>query len=281
MKVVIIGVFPETAKDRIRGSFPCDWDVRIVLPEEVEQELPDAEVIIPEHDILQKAPKLKLVQTGAGYDNVDLSACTRHGVQVCNAAGVNANAVAEHVMALILCWYKNIVKLDKFLKTDSDEGKLNYFGAELSEKAIGLVGFGHVGKIVAEYCNAFHMKVLVYSHHPTEAAGIEQRDLDSLIRDSDIVSLHVPLNESTRHMINADVFSKMKSDSVLVNTSRGGVIDEPQLLQALETGLIGGACLDVFEEEPLRLDHPFRRMENVILTPHTAYCWPSRRREVS
>ena len=275
MKVVIIGFFPETAKDRIRGSFPCDWDVRIVLPEEVEQELPDAEVIIPEHiligdDILQKAPKLKLVQTGAGYDNVDLSACTRHGVQVCNAAGVNANAVAEHVMALILCWYKNIVKLDKFLKTDSDEGKLNYFGAELSEKAIGLVGFGHVGKKVAEYCNAFHMKVLVYSHHPTEAAGIEQRDLDSLLRDSDIVSLHVPLNESTRHMINADVFSKMKSDSVLVNTSRGGVIDEPQLLQALETGLIGGACLDVFEEEPLRRDHPFRRMENVILTPHTA-----------
>ena len=275
MKVVIIGFFPETAKDRICGSFPCDWDVRIVLPEEVEQELPDAEVIIPEHiligdDILQKAPKLKLVQTGAGYDNVDISACTRHGVQVCNAAGVNANAVAEHVMALILCWYKNIVKLDKFLKTDSDEGKLNYFGAELSEKAIGLVGFGHVGKKVAEYCNAFHMKVLVYSHHPTEAAGIEQRDLDSLFRDSDIVSLHVPLNESTRHMINADVFSKMKSDSVLVNTSRGGVIDEPQLLQALETGLIGGACLDVFEEEPLRRDHPFRRMENVILTPHTA-----------
>ena len=236
----------------------------------------DAEALIIRSDkvtaeVIAAAPKLKIVvRAGAGYDNVDLSACTRHGVQVCNAAGVNANAVAEHVMALILCWYKNIVKLDKFLKTDSDEGELNYFGAELSEKAIGLVGFGHVGKIVAEYCNAFHMKVLVYSHHPTEAAGIEQRDLDSLLRDSDIVSLHVPLNESTRHMINADVFSKMKSDSVLVNTSRGGVIDEPQLLQALETGLIGGACLDVFEEEPLRRDHPFRRMENVILTPHTA-----------
>jgi D-3-phosphoglycerate dehydrogenase len=231
--------------------------------------------LIPEHiliddGILQKAPKLRLVQTGAGYDNVDLRACTKHGVQVCNAAGVNANAVAEHVMALILCWYKNIVKLDRFLKTNSDEGGLNYFGAELSEKTIGLVGFGHVGKKVAEYCNAFHMKVLVYSHHPTDAAGIEQRDLESLLRDSDIVSLHVPLNESTRHMINADVFAKMKSDAVLINTSRGGVVDEPQLLQALEKGLIGGACLDVFEEEPLRRDHPFRGMENVIFTPHTA-----------
>ena len=275
MKVVITGFFPETAKDRIRGSFPRAWDVKIVLPDEAEQELTNADVLIPEHirideGILQKAPKLKLVQTGAGYDNVDVNACTRHGVQVCNAAGVNANAVAEHVMAMILCWYKNILKLDKFLKADSDEGELNYFGAELSDKTIGLVGFGHVGKKVAEYGNAFHMKVLVYSHRPTDAAGTEQRDLDSLLRDSDIVSLHVPLNESTRHMINADVFSKMKSDAVLVNTSRGGVIDEPQLLQALEKGLIGGACLDVFEEEPLRRDHPFRRMENVIVTPHTA-----------
>ena len=275
MKVVITGFFPEIAKDRIRGSFPRAWDVKIVLPDEAEQELTDADVLIPEHirideGILQKAPKLKLVQTGAGYDNVDVNACTRHGVQVCNAAGVNANAVAEHVMALILCWYKNILKLDKFLKADSDEGELNYFGAELTDKTIGLVGFGHVGKKVAEYGNAFHMKVLVYSHRPTDAAGTEQRDLDSLLRDSDIVSLHVPLNESTRHMINADVFSKMKSDAVLVNTSRGGVIDEPQLLQALEKGLIGGACLDVFEEEPLRRDHPFRRMENVIVTPHTA-----------
>ena len=275
MKVVIIGFFPDAAKDRILESFPSAWNVRIVMPDEAEQELTDADVLIPEHiriddDLLQKAPKLKLVQTGAGYDNVDLCACTMHGVQVCNAAGVNANAVAEHVMAFILCWYKNIVKLDRFLKMDSDEGGLSYCGAELAEKTIGLVGFGHVGKKVAEYCNAFHMNVLVCSRKPTGAAGIEQRDLDSLVRDSDIVSLHVSLNESTRHMINADVLAKMKSDAVLINTSRGGVIDEPQLLHVLEKGLIGGACLDVFEDEPLHLDHPFRSLENVILTPHTA-----------
>ena len=275
MKVVIIGLFPDTAKDRIRRSFPCAWDVRIVVPEEAEQELTDADVLIPEHiriddEILRKAPKLKLVQTGAGYDNVDLHACTMHGVQVCNAAGVNANAVAEHVLAFILCWYKNIAKLDKALKTGSDEGGFSYCGAELTGKTIGLVGFGHVGKKVAKYCNAFHMNVLVYSHRPIEAAGIEQRDLDSLVRDSDIVSLHVPLTEQTRHMINADVLAKMKSDAVLINTSRGGVVDEPQLLHALQKGQIGGACLDVFEDEPLRPDHPFRSLENVILTPHTA-----------
>ena len=116
MKVVIIGFFPDAAKDRILESFPSAWTVRIVMPDEAEQELTDADVLIPEHiriddDLLQKAPKLKLVQTGAGYDNVDLCACTMHGVQVCNAAGVNANAVAEHVMAFILCWYKNIVTI--------------------------------------------------------------------------------------------------------------------------------------------------------------------------
>ena len=174
MKVVIIGFFPDAAKDRILESFPSAWNVRIVMPDEAEQELTDADVLIPEHiriddDLLQKAPKLKLVQTGAGYDNVDLNAC-------------------EHVMAFILCWYKNIVKLDRFLKMDSDERELNYCGAELAEKTIGLVGFGHVGKKVAEYCNAFHMNVLVCSRKPTGAAGIEQRDLDSLVRDSDIVS---------------------------------------------------------------------------------------------
>ena len=275
MKIVITGFFPKTTKERILGSFPCTWNVRIVLPDEVEKELADADVLIPEHimigdEILQKAPQLKLIQTGAGYDNVDIYACTKHGVQVCNAAGVNSNAVAEHVMALILCWYKNIVTLDKVLKTNSDESELNYYGAELSEKTIGIVGFGHVGKTVAEYCNAFHMKVLVNSRNPIEIPSVEQRSLDSLYHDSDIVSLHVPLNESTRHMINSDVFARMKSDALLINTSRGGVIDEPQLLQALETGMIGGACLDVFEEEPLRHDHPFRYLENVILTPHTA-----------
>ena len=275
MKIVITGFFPNTTKERILANFPCSWNVRIVLPDEVEKELADADVLIPEHsvigdEILQKAPQLKLIQTGAGYDNVDLYACTKHGVQVCNAAGVNSNAVAEHVMALILCWYKNIVTLDKVLKTNSDESELNYYGAELSEKTIGIVGFGHVGKTVAEYCNAFHMKVLVNSHNPIEIPSVEQRSLDSLYHDSDIISLHVPLNESTRHMINSDVFARMKSDALLINTSRGGVIDEPQLLQALETGMIGGACLDVFEEEPLRHDHPFRYLENVILTPHTA-----------
>ena len=162
--------------------------------------------VIPEHikinaDLLEKAPRLALIQTGAGYDNVNLEDCTKYGIQVCNASGVNATAVAEHVMAFILCWYKNITYLDSFVKTRQDERALHYRGAELSEKTIGIIGMGHIGKKVAAYCNAFRMKVLGYSHTPFA---------------------------------------------------------------------IDGACLDVYEDEPLPIDNPLRDLPNVILTPHTA-----------
>ena len=276
MKIVIIGSFPCAAKEQIKNSFPKDWEVKFLLPyEEAAEELKDADVLIPEHikinaDLLEKAPRLRLIQTGAGYDNVNLEDCTKCGVQVCNAAGVNANAVAEHVMAFILCWYKNITYLDSFMKSHRDEGELQYKGAELSEKTIGIIGLGNVGKKVAAYCSAFHMNVLGYSHKPFDMAGVQQKDLDSIYRESDIVSIHIPLNESTRHMIDSHVFDKMKSDAVLINTSRGAVIHQEQLILALKQGKIGGACLDVYEDEPLSVDDPLRDLDHVILTPHTA-----------
>lgn len=275
MKVVIAGAFPESTKARIRECFPPGWKVAICRPEEAERELWDAEVLIPEHiavgtALLKKAPQLKLVQTGAGYDNVDLAACTCAGVQVCNASGINAAAVAEHVMALILCWYKNIARLDYSMKIEPDRGVPEYFGAELSEKTLGVVGLGHVGKRLASYAKAFDMRVLGYSYRPVEPDGVECCDLERLYRESDIVSLHVPLKEETEHMINAAVFARMKSDALLVNTSRGAIVEEADLIEALQRGTIGGACLDVFEEEPLRSDSPLRQLENVILTPHTA-----------
>lgn len=276
MKIVIIGNFPDAAKEQIKNRFPEDWEVKFLLSHEsAEEELKDTDVLIPEHikvnaDLLEKAPRLKLIQTGAGFDNVNLEDCTKYGIQVCNASGVNANAVAEHVMAFILSWYKNINYLDSYLKSHLDERDLNYNGAELSEKTIGIIGLGNVGKKVAEYCNAFHMKVLGYNHKPFDIAGVQQKDLDGLYQESDIVSIHIPLNESTRHMIDYHVFKKMKSDAVLINTSRGAVINQEQLTLALMQGSIGGACLDVYEDEPLDMDNPLRDLKNVILTPHTA-----------
>lgn len=125
-------------------------------------------------------------------------------------------------------------------------------------------------KIIEQYCNAFHMNVLGYSHKRFDIAGVQQKDLDSIYRESDIVSIHIPLNESTRHMIDSHAFDKMKSDAVLINTSRGSVINQDQLILAIKQGSIGGACLDVYEDEPLSMDNPLRDLNYVILTPHTA-----------
>lgn len=275
MKIVLTGKYPETAKKAIKECFPDDWEIRIVSPEIVEGELADADVLIPEHirldaAILEKAPALKLVQTGAGYDNVDLNACTRRGVQVCNAAGVNAAAVAEHVMAFILGWYKNLLYLDGFMKAHRTDAELEYSGAELSSKTIGIIGLGHVGQLVAGYCKAFGMRVIGCSRSGAVPVGIEPRSMDEFLRESDIISLHVPLNAATKHMIDDSAFRKMKKDVLLINTSRGAVVDEARLVQALKNGEIGGACLDVYEEEPLPPEHPLRDLDNVILTPHTA-----------
>ncbi len=275
MKIVIPGSFPPATKQKIEEIFPKDWKLVFISPEEINDEITTADVLIPEHvqvdaALLQRAPALKLVQTGAGYNNVNLDDCTKYGVKVCNAAGVNADAVAEHVMAFILCKYKNLIYLDGFMKAHREEQELDYTGAELSEKTIGIIGLGHIGRRVAEYCNAFGMRVLGVSRNGTEIPGVEFMSLEEICRESDIISIHVPLTENTRHMINADVFRMMRKDTVLINTSRGAVIDEAQLVQALKRGQISGACLDVYEDEPLNQKSPLRDMDQVILTPHTA-----------
>ena len=275
MKVVITGFFPESTKHKIAEIMPKDWELSFVQPEDINNEIGTADVLIPEHvqvnaALLERAPALKLVQTGAGYNNVSLDDCTKYGVKVCNAAGVNADAVAEHVMAFILCRYKNMIYLDGFMKSHREEQELDYIGAELSDKTIGIIGLGRIGRKVADYCRAFHMRVLGVSRSGAGIPGVELTSMDELCRESDIISVHVPLTESTRHLINADVFGMMKKEAVLINTSRGAVIDEAQLIQALIRGQISGACLDVYEDEPLSQNSPLRDMEQVILTPHTA-----------
>lgn len=275
MKIVVIGVFSEKTRAHIRRSFPAAWELHIVRPEDAGPLLGDADVVIPEHisvdgPFLIQAPKLRLVQTGAGYDNVDIAACTRRGVQVCNAAGINAAAVAEHVMALILCWYKNIPYLDTFVKTGRPESELDYAGSELLGKTIGIVGLGRVGERVAACCQAFGMNVLGHSRRPISIQGVRQVELGCLYEESDIVTVHVPLLPATRHLIDADAFSRMKPDALFVNTARGAIVEEDCLVDALQKHKIGGACLDVYEQEPLADDHPLRSLSNVILTPHTA-----------
>ena len=275
MHLLIIGDYPVATQARMRVVFPAEWQLTIAAPDACAPHLADAEVVIPEHVLvddafLAQAPRLRFVQVGAGYDNVDLAACSRRGVQVCNAAGLNADAVAEHVMALLLCHYKNICSLNQFMHTGCSAPLPDYHGGELSGRTLGLVGLGHIGRAVAVRAQAFGLRVLGWSYRPIEIPGGESVSLSQLFAESDIVSLHVPLKANTRHLIDDAALAQMKPGALLINTARGGLIDEAALVRALQSGTISGACLDVFAEEPLPADSPLRQLDNVILTPHTA-----------
>ena len=275
MNLVVIGRFPADTESRIRAFFPPDWEVAIAESNLAGPYLQDAEALIPEHlpinaVLLDRAPKLRMVQTGAGYDNVDLAECTRRNILVCSATGVNAAAVAEHTMALILGWYKNIVYLDSFLKAHRDSRELRYSGGELCGKTVGIIGLGTIGQRVSALCRAFGINVLGYSRHPKPVQGVEYVCLEELLARSDVVSLHVPATPETRHMIGRQAFQRMKPSAILVNTARGPVVHEAALVEALDGHQIAGACLDVYEEEPLSQASRLRAFPNVILTPHTA-----------
>ena len=256
------------------AQFPGEWDIATVGADELIHAIDDADVIIPEGaaidgGLLNQAKKLKLILTGAGYDNVDIKACTARGIYVANAAGVNARAVAEHVLAFILCWYKNTVLLDGALKRG--EFHVDYHGAELSGKVIGIVGLGHIGKEVARLAAAFDMQVLGYHYRQTGSiSDITMVDLDTLLKQSDIITLHVASNSQTHHMFARQEFKMMKTDAFFINTSRGAVVDEGALIEGLHQKWIGGAGLDVFDTEPLPAESPLRRLDNVILSPHNA-----------
>lgn len=277
MKILIVGYFTEASKSNIVRHFPEDWDIVIVQPgKEMLHHIEDCQVLIPEHikvdcSLLSIAKKLKLVQTGAGFDNVDIDACTQYGIWAANAAGVNAQAVAEHVMALILSYYKNIPFLDSFIKNKIDENELQYTGSELKGKTIGIIGFGAVGKKVAEFCRVFDMNILVYARNPVVQSDsfVKMTDFDTLVGASDIVSVHVSLNQQTKQLINKDVFKKMKNTALFVNTARGGIVNERDLIDALKNKDISGACLDVFESEPLPIESELRNLRNVIPVSYT------------
>ena len=275
MKVVIIREASEQTRHLVADQFSGEWNVVFVSAKELLNEIEDADALIPENEpipvsILEKAKSLKFIQTGAGYDNVPIDECTQRGIYVASAPGINAQAVAEHVFAFILCWYKNIIPLNAVMKARDDT--LNYTGSELSDKMIGIVGLGHIGKEVARLAMAFNMKVLGYHYRHVETVDKVEwvEDLPNLLRLSDIVTLHVPLNSRTKQLIGEKELKLTKKDAFLINTSRGAVIDESALIESLQQERIGGAALDVFEEEPLPANSPLRTLNNVILTPHSA-----------
>lgn len=224
------------------------------------------------------APKLKLLQLlSAGYDTVDIEAARGAGVAVCNNGGANSTAVSEHAIMLMMAVCRRLVWQHESVVSGrwrgNNPGSTKLF--ELRDKVLGLVGFGAIGKKVARLANAFGMRVQYYdirrvSEAEEDALHVRFRLLNEILRSSDLVSLHVPLTPGSRHLIGAAELALMKPSAYLVNTSRGPVIDEKALVAALEGGVIAGAGLDVFDQEPPPTDNPLFKLQNVILTPHYA-----------
>jgi phosphoglycerate dehydrogenase-like enzyme len=258
----------------------------LVMPQpgaELEAALASAEYMVcypnvPMRDAFYRAaPKLRLVNLlSAGYDNVDLEAARRARVPVTNNGGANGISVAEHAMMLMLTVYRRLI----WQHGNVSGGRWRGNGPaprmyEIYDKTLGIVGLGTIGKKVARLARAFGMRVTYFdivrlSEDAEDALGVRFRLLRELMANSDVVSLHVPLNGSTRHMIGAEELALMKPEAILVNTSRGPVVDEAALTRTLAAGKIFGAGLDVFDQEPTPPDNPLLKLDNVVLTAHFA-----------
>jgi D-3-phosphoglycerate dehydrogenase len=221
-------------------------------------------------EMLQNSSVKIIAKHGVGVDNIDLEAATELGIPVTVTPNANAVSVAELTIGFIFALSKKLIDLHNNLYQKRQF--VSNVGLELHGKILGIVGFGSIGKEVAKRALCLGMRVLVYDPYVEESnlreLGVEKMELDELLRQSDFVSLHVPLNESTRHLIDREKISLMKRTAYLINTARGGVVDEKALAEALKSGQIAGAALDVFDVEPLPADSPFFDCPNVIMTPH-------------
>jgi D-3-phosphoglycerate dehydrogenase len=225
--------------------------------------------------LLEHAPQLLLVSTyGAGYDTVDVAACTRRGICVLNQAGSNAVSVAEHAMGMVLALTKRIAECDRKLRSGESVPRHAMMGRELDGQVLGIVGIGHAGSRMAALGRALGMRVLAtdpfVSPEEIEHRGAQASDLGVLLAASDVVSLHCALNESTRCLFDARAFASMKAGAVFISTARGGIHDEIALCDALHSGHLTGAGLDVWDTEPPPPDHPLLQLDNVIATHHIA-----------
>jgi phosphoglycerate dehydrogenase-like enzyme len=222
--------------------------------------------------VLAASPQLRVIaRAGVGYDAINVPAATEHGVVVAIAPGTNQESVAEHTFALILALAKDVPNQNAAIRAGQWPRRANL---PLRGRTLGIAGLGRIGKAVAERGKAFGMRLLAYELYPDRAfatrSGVELVSFERLLAESDYLSLHLPLTEESRHLIDKRALAAMKPTAYLVNTARGGLVCEADLCQALEAGRIAGVGLDVFEEEPTTKANPLCRFENVVMTPHSA-----------
>ena len=253
-------------------------------PETVLPLLKDAHAVILRtgitmtRELIETADDLRVIsRTGGGFDNVDIQAATDNGVIVTSNLGVNTISVGEHVLALMLSLVKQLPCLDAAVRKGNYSIRYQNRSRDLHGKIIGLLGFGRIGHEVARACRqVFQMKVLACDPYLADDAKARHPELvtfvdkEQLCRRADVISVHVPLTDETRHMLSVEEFKMMKSDAIIINTSRGPVIDEKALVHALQRKIIGGAGLDVQDQEPPSPENPLLKLDNVLLTPHSA-----------
>lgn len=251
-------------------------------PEQTAERIKDADIVIINKTLINKAeidsaPNLKMIALFAtGFNNVDIAYARERGIDVCNAGSYSTSAVAQQVFAYILAHASKVADYDRDVKNgDWIRSRLFCFFSrptyELEGKTLGIFGFGAIGRRIADIALAFGMKVIATNRSKKQYEGVEFVDFDTLLARSDYLSINCPLNAETDKKFNADAFSKMKVGLYLINTARGGVIDEQALFDALESGRISGAAIDVLTQEPMRADCPLLNAKNITITPHIAW----------
>jgi len=251
----------EALLERVRGV----EGLLCLLTDHIDAEVMDA-----------SGPDLKVISNHAvGFDNIEVAAATARGIPVGNTPGILTDATADMAFTLMMAAGRRVVEAEKFLRAGEWKtwSPSLLLGVDFARATLGIVGFGRIGQAVAKRASGFEMRVLYYDPSaPVQRPDLNavRTDLDTLLRESDFVSLHVPLTPETRHMVDADFLGKMKPEAVLVNTSRGGVLDQSALYETLKERRIFAAALDVTDPEPLPLDNPLLELDNCLIVPHIA-----------
>jgi D-3-phosphoglycerate dehydrogenase len=245
---------------------------------EIRDSIGDINVLVPGHitvdaDLIKNGTNLKMIHCGTGYNNVDLDACTANGTYVAVTPNVAAQSVAELVFASFLALAKKITTFDSMMKSGGWKTTDFINTPELKGKTLGIVGYGNIGKAAARIARGFSMNLIAHDPHiEITDDDVRSVSLEELLKESDFITLHVLLTPETKGMMSTAQFEMMKDTAIIANASRGPVVDEEAITEALTARKIGGACLDVYEKEPLAGNSKLRELDNVILTPHIAYC---------
>ena len=262
------------------GQFGEVVEYEDITRDELLREIKDKDIILTnkviiDREVMENAPRLRYIGLFAtGYNNIDITAAKEKGIVVANAGSYSTNAVAQQVIGYILANYTKISQYDEFVKQDGwlkskCFAPLVFATDEVYDKTLGIVGYGSIGQAVEKVALALGMRVLVYTRTPRE--GEKFVDFDTLLKESDIISMHCPLTEQTKDLMNAEAFEKCKDGAFFINTARGGVVDEFALFDALKSGKLSGAAVDVLKSEPMSEECPLINAPNIIITPHTAW----------